>query len=468
MLRDGSRMVKTLMICRLGRRSILSNSPSKRKADVNSSRNEAATSLAKDASPLRKKPMIPSAEKTQVRAAPLLSARFKHLVGADNKKIGSTRNIWDVSLKPPTDKLGDRDLLCEVVLLCSLAERQGDPRDEDRTGRLADPLNHRDLVVKSRAVKRGVVSLLLTPLEVRMAVAKNTGESSTWGKGSSATSAVDHKVDTSSPTGDVGVSDLLKMTFLLSPFACVKLVDHIHRAGGLDTFSTSFVKKNAKLANKLFAEQNRYEKKTFDLRAMIYELKSSLAEKDSKLNSSTTDLASRKDAYFRLEGKNADISLSYDKLMARLHVHHESTEKSKSEAVIDEYKLGYCTAQMRLLPSMQLKTEKLRCSALTCSLCKAPEKEVAEEDGVEEDAGMRWWQTSWSKQVELLKAWLIRWTPKRLQIRALLPTSQSRRRLLSSFCSMLPCLEYLVLFDHLLFVELGRLGNLLWKFQLFF
>ncbi|CAL8087420.1 unnamed protein product [Prunus armeniaca] len=337
-----------------------------------------ASSLAKDASPLSKKPMIPSAKKTQVRAAPPLSARFKHLVGADNKKIGSTRNIWDVPLKPPTDKLGDHDLLCEVVRLrtSSLAERQGDPRDEDRTGRSTHPLNHCNLVVKSRAVKRGVVSLLLTPLEVRMAVAKNMGESSTWGKGSSATSAVDPKVDTSSPAGDVGVSDLLKMTFLLSPFACVKLVDHIHPAGGLDTFSSIFLEKqrkatNTKLANKLFA----------DLRAMIYELKSSLAEKNSKLSSSTTDLASRKDAYFHLEGKNADISLSYDKLIARLHVHH------KSEAIIDEYKLAYCTAQMGLLPSMQLKTETLGCSALTCSLCKAPEEEVAGEDRVEEDAG---------------------------------------------------------------------------------
>ncbi|CAL2271243.1 unnamed protein product [Prunus armeniaca] len=82
-------------------------------------------------------------------------------------------------------------------------------------------------------------------------------------------------------------------------------------------------------------------KKTFNLRAMISELKSSLAEKDSKLSSSAADLVSRKDAYFRLELKNADISLSDDKLLARLRAYHKSAEKSKSEAITDAYKLGY-------------------------------------------------------------------------------------------------------------------------------
>lgn len=59
-------------------------------------------------------------------------------------------------------------------------------------------------------------------------------------------SAVDPKVDKSSPAGDVGVSDLLKMNFLSSPFAYVKLVNHIHRAGGLDTFSSLFLEKQRK------------------------------------------------------------------------------------------------------------------------------------------------------------------------------------------------------------------------------
>ncbi|VVA30989.1 PREDICTED: LOC110760952 partial, partial [Prunus dulcis] len=49
----------------------------------------------------------------------------------------------------------------------------------------------------------------------------------------------------------------------------------------------------------------------------ISKLKSSLAEKDGEVNSSTVDLVSRKDAYFHLVPKNADFSLSYDKLLAR-------------------------------------------------------------------------------------------------------------------------------------------------------
>ena len=66
-------------------------------------------------SPLRKKPRILSVEKSQVGDVPPTSARVKHLVGADSKQIGDMRNIRDVPLKLPADKLGDRDLLCKVV-----------------------------------------------------------------------------------------------------------------------------------------------------------------------------------------------------------------------------------------------------------------------------------------------------------------------------------------------------------------
>lgn len=146
---------------------------------------------------------------------------------------------------------------------------------------------------------------------------------------------------------DASVSDLLKTHFLSSPSACAELVDQIHQVGDLGTFSSISLEKqrettfhilkkivvfavetiwnssdvvpsstqlseleknNAQLVTKLSAEQTHYEKKTSDLRAMIFELKSSLVEKDSKVNSSIVDLASRKDAYFRLERKNADIS----------------------------------------------------------------------------------------------------------------------------------------------------------------
>ncbi|CAL2245957.1 unnamed protein product [Prunus armeniaca] len=68
--------------------SILPDSPSKKKVDVKSSRNEAANSLAKDVSPLRKKPRIPYAEKTQVRVVSSSSAKVKHLACVDSRRVG--------------------------------------------------------------------------------------------------------------------------------------------------------------------------------------------------------------------------------------------------------------------------------------------------------------------------------------------------------------------------------------------
>ncbi|CAL8115589.1 unnamed protein product [Prunus armeniaca] len=373
--------------------------PSKRKVEVKSPRTQATSSRARNVSPLRKKPKLPSAEKIQVGVVPASSARVKHLVGADSKKIGGMRHIRDAPLKPLADELGGHDLLREVV-----RERSGSPverqRDADvpprssgrlhqsksggRCGRSAHPSNRHDPTVESRAIKHGVDSTSQIPLEVRLAEARKARESSARTKGSSATSATDPKVDKSSPAGDAGVSDLLKTQFLSSPSSCAELVDQIRQAGDLGTFSSlslekqreatlhllqkgvvfaaetirnssavapssvqlsELEKKNAELVSKLSAEQTRYEKKTSDLRVMISELKSSLAETDSELNSSAADLASRKDAYFHLERKNADISHSYDKLLARLHAYHESAEESKSEVAMDAYKLGYldCT-----------------------------------------------------------------------------------------------------------------------------
>ncbi|CAL2257704.1 unnamed protein product [Prunus armeniaca] len=186
-------------------------------------------------------------------------------------------------------------------------------------------------------------------------------ESSAWAKGSSSVSAVDPKANKSNPAGDACVFDLLKTNFLSNPSSCVELVNHIRQASDLGTFSSlslekqreatlhhiqkglvfaaetihnsfsvaqSFAqlneleKKNVELASKLSAEQARYEKKTSDLRAMISELKSSLIKKDS-----AADLASGKDVFFHLERKNADISLSYDKLLARFRAYHKSAKK---------------------------------------------------------------------------------------------------------------------------------------------
>lgn len=84
-----------------------------------------------------------------------------------------------------------------------------------------------------------------------MAVAKKARESFTEVKGSSAMLEADPKVDKSRPTRDVGVSDLLKMNFLPSLSAYVKLVDHIHQVSNLDTFSSLFLEKQREMIDKM-------------------------------------------------------------------------------------------------------------------------------------------------------------------------------------------------------------------------
>ncbi|BBN70567.1 hypothetical protein Prudu_1504S000300, partial [Prunus dulcis] len=272
-----------------GQEECSAESLSKRKAAAKSSRGEAISLHAKDGSPSRKKPRLPFTEKTQVGSSPSSSARVKHLVGADGTKVG------DIPLRSS-----------------SHLHRS---KDRDRSGRSAHDL------------------ALLNPLAMRLAEAKKVRESSAWAKGSSSASAVGPKVNKSSSVRDACVSDLLKMNFLSNPSSCAELgsdipsiqkglifaVETIRNSSAVAPSSaqlSELEKKNAKLASQLSAKQARYEKKTSDLRAMISGLKSSLTEKDSELNSSATDLASRKDAFFRLE-------------------------QSKSEATIDAYKLAY-------------------------------------------------------------------------------------------------------------------------------
>lgn len=88
---------------------------------------------------------------------------------------------------------------------------------------------------------------------------------------------------------------------------------------------------------------------------MISELKSFITEKNSELSSFEADLTSRKDDCFHLESKNLDISLSYDKLLAKFDTYHKSTEESKFEAITDAYKLGYlnCTNESALLYTIE-------------------------------------------------------------------------------------------------------------------
>ncbi|CAL8095408.1 unnamed protein product [Prunus armeniaca] len=134
---------------------------------------------------------------------------------------------------------------------------------------------------------------------------------------------------------------------------------------------------------------------------MISELKSSLAENDSELNSSATDLESRKDAYFHLERKNADISHTYDKLLARFHAYHESAEESKSEVAMDAYKLGYLDCTKGYDPLYAIGDEDIEMLYPDLPPAKSEEanavntegadeqvakEAVTEEDGAEEDA----------------------------------------------------------------------------------
>ncbi|CAL2239634.1 unnamed protein product [Prunus armeniaca] len=190
----------------------------------------------------RKKPRIPSAEKTQVGVVPSSSARVKHLVGADNKKIGGIRNIRDAPLKLLQISLDT--VICSVKwfthelfhllrgkeMLIFLSE------DEGRTERSTHLPNHHDLAVESRAVKHRVDLVLLTPLDVMLATAKKGRKSSTQVKSSSVMLAANPKVDKSSPVWDACVSNLLKDNFLSSPSTCAELINHIHHASDLVTF----------------------------------------------------------------------------------------------------------------------------------------------------------------------------------------------------------------------------------------
>ncbi|CAL9018646.1 unnamed protein product [Prunus brigantina] len=112
-----------------------------------------------------------------------------------------------------------RMLLSEIRVVCTSRRLEVD---------LGSLLIHPVSTVESRAVKHGMDSSSLIPLE-----------SFAWAKGSSATSAADPKVDKSTSEKDAGVSNLLKMNFLSSPSTCAELVDQIRQAGDLGTSSTA-------------------------------------------------------------------------------------------------------------------------------------------------------------------------------------------------------------------------------------
>ncbi|CAL2247573.1 unnamed protein product [Prunus armeniaca] len=201
--------------------------------------------------------------------------------------------------------------------------------------------------------------------------------------------AADPEMDKSNLVGDASVSDLLKTNFLSSPSACAKLVDRIHQADYLKLIRcapssaqlSESEKKNVELTSMLSTKQTR-------LRVMKSELKSSLVAKDSELSSSATNLDSRKYDCFHLKCKNADISLSYDELLARFRVYRKSAKKSKLEATMDAYKLGYLDCTNRNAPFYATGDEDIETlcrNLLPLKSTRATEKAVVEEDGAEQD-----------------------------------------------------------------------------------
>lgn len=104
-------------------------------------------------------------------------------------------------------------------------------------------------------------------------------------------------------------------------------------------------------------------------------------------------MVSQKYAFFRHELKNANISFSYDKLLARFGAHHNIYEKSKLETITDTYKLGYWDCTNGTAPFYAIRDGDIE--ALCPDLLLVQRKEykewiteeaVVEEDGAKDDA----------------------------------------------------------------------------------
>ncbi|CAL9024561.1 unnamed protein product [Prunus brigantina] len=264
--------------------------PEKWKADARSSKDEARTSRARDVSPLRKKPRLPS-----------VVIKFSLKEGSSAEKIGGMQNVRGILLKSLTDKLKTCNLPCK------------ESRDEDRTGRTSPPPNLCNLV------KHGADSKSLTPLEARMAAAKKDRD--------------------------------------------------------------ELEKKNVDMTSKLSVEQVRHEIRMLEIKESMSLLKSSLAKKDSELNSSVATLHSCK-------------------LLVEFEAYHKATEQSKSEVAVDVYKLGYMDCKSRVAPCHSIEDEDVETFCLNVPSAQSEQinvvdieaaeeqvvdKTVAEEDDVEAD-----------------------------------------------------------------------------------
>ncbi|CAL2239888.1 unnamed protein product [Prunus armeniaca] len=225
---------------------------------------EAATSRVRDVSLLRKKCRLPSvvikssskemlsAEKTKYGTSSSSSARVKHLLGVNSKKVGGIKNIQDILLKSSAKKLKLFNLLYKDVYSRpgSSTEKQRavdfthrssshlhQSRDEDRIGKTAPLSSKCAPSVELREVKHRADPTSLTHFKARMVMAKKAKELSAQAKSLTSARADGPKVDKPSYVGHVSMSDLLKMNFSSSSSICAKLVDHLHQANDVGPFS---------------------------------------------------------------------------------------------------------------------------------------------------------------------------------------------------------------------------------------
>ncbi|CAL2265523.1 unnamed protein product [Prunus armeniaca] len=135
-----------------------------------------------------------------------------------------------------------------------------------------------------QVVKHKANSVLLTPLEERMVVAKKVNESFAQAKGPLDARTTSPKVDKPSSVWDTYVSDQLMTSFLSSLFICTKLAIQNSFVVALSSVQLKELeKKNVDLIGMLLTEQARHETKMSDLKKSMFVPKSSLAKKIANL-----------------------------------------------------------------------------------------------------------------------------------------------------------------------------------------
>lgn len=143
-------------------------------------------------------------------------------------------------------------------------------------------------------------------------------------------------------------------------------------------------KKNVDLTDKLSAEQTRHEMRMSKMKESISMLKSSLAKKENELNSSATAMHGLNEAYFRLERKNVDITQSYNKLLVKFDSYHKVVEQSKSESIINVYKLGYLDCKSGVASCHSIEDEEVEMFCLDMPPTQGEQINVVDKEAAEE------------------------------------------------------------------------------------